>query len=635
MSLTYNEAVEQTITAGEQIHQIVNGTATTEVTVEDGSKVPSIRKALLDNFYFKDPIAWQVGQTENVFNQLRQFTDGSWWYAPSATASNPISMGSTPVGDSLWKIYDFDAIGKLTPQIREVLRRSYAEAGYTLVDGSFEAGGTLVNANDVLLQERTSKAFTGPAGQVPAGNDPSSGGFVDASNKYQFVNVMRFGAVGDGVTDDTVALQSAINSSPRVNVYFPAGKTFLVSSLVVGAMYGSSTQIKIIGYGATIKAKTNNSTILRLGSATAILGGSKVEGLEFDLRNVSGCTAIKCYNYRNGSSLESLILRGGVALTNNNIGVHFEELNWYTGMELVSCYGFAKGFWLGSSSNTVNLLSCAADGCDIGVHIQRGTYVTVGVSITNGYYQGCRIGVWDERGWHTSINNAYFESNTEIDVWYDRTMFTHHISSAHLVDSATCIGIKGNGCEGATITGAGFHNSRLREYDWDASNTYCRATPIRTEFFGINLGVTTGLKMYNNWNGTRQIGDIGVLPASGSGKLVGSMGTGTVDQRTVYIGNGFDAVRVDSSASPIRVSDGVRVHYISINANVALTVSGTPISGQSLLLCMRSDNPNLVVTFAGKPIQWFTSGGTKNAVCEVVYIGEGLNQWMIGATWWT
>ena len=58
---TYSEAVEQTITAGEQIHQIVNGTATTEVTVEDGSKVPSIRKALLDNFYFKDPIAWQVG----------------------------------------------------------------------------------------------------------------------------------------------------------------------------------------------------------------------------------------------------------------------------------------------------------------------------------------------------------------------------------------------------------------------------------------------------------------------------------------------------------------------------------------------------------------------------------------------
>lgn len=206
MSLTYSAAVEQTITAGEQIHQIVNGTATTEVTVEDGSKVPSIRKALLDNFYFKDPIAWQVGQTENVFNQLRQFTDGSWWYAPSATASNPISMGSTPVGDPLWKIYDFDAIGKLTPQLREALRRSYAEAGYNLVDGSFEAGGTLVNANDMLLQELTGKAFSGPAGTVAEGTNPASGGFVDRSGviiRDQIAASYGSSLVGTQITTDS------------------------------------------------------------------------------------------------------------------------------------------------------------------------------------------------------------------------------------------------------------------------------------------------------------------------------------------------------------------------------------------------------------------------------------------------
>jgi hypothetical protein len=66
-------------------------------------------------------------------------------------------------------------------QAREALRLSYAEAGYNLVDGSFEAGGTLVNANDVLLQERTGKAFSGPAGPVAAGTNPASGAFVDRS----------------------------------------------------------------------------------------------------------------------------------------------------------------------------------------------------------------------------------------------------------------------------------------------------------------------------------------------------------------------------------------------------------------------------------------------------------------------
>lgn len=211
MALTYNQAVEQTITSGEQIHQIVNGTATTEVTVEDGSKVPSIRKALLDNFYFKDPIVWQVGQTESVFNQLRQFTDGSWWYAPSATASNPISMGSTPVGDVLWKIYDFDAIGKLEPRVDEALRRSYAEAGYNVV-GTFKAGFTYVNANDVGIDEATGKGYTGPAGPVAAGTDPTSGGFVDVSDdlsKYiGYVDLARFVAF-DG-SDETASFAEAV-----------------------------------------------------------------------------------------------------------------------------------------------------------------------------------------------------------------------------------------------------------------------------------------------------------------------------------------------------------------------------------------------------------------------------------------
>ena len=66
---------------------------------------------------------------------------------------------------------------------REALRRSYAEAGYNLVAGSFEVGGTLVNANDVLLHEVSGKAFSGPKGAVVAGTNPTSGGFVDMSNQ--------------------------------------------------------------------------------------------------------------------------------------------------------------------------------------------------------------------------------------------------------------------------------------------------------------------------------------------------------------------------------------------------------------------------------------------------------------------
>lgn len=207
MSLTYQQAVEQTITGAEQFHQIINGTGSSEIIVEDGSKVPSVRKALIDNFYFKDPINWSQGNSESVFNQLRKFTDGSWWYAPNATAATPISMGLTPIGDVNWVLYSLDATVKLTPQIREALRRSYAEAGYNLVSGSFEVGGTLVNANDVLLQERTGKAYSGSSGTVAAGTNPASGGFVDRSGellKDSLANPTGASQIGTSVQSKTV-----------------------------------------------------------------------------------------------------------------------------------------------------------------------------------------------------------------------------------------------------------------------------------------------------------------------------------------------------------------------------------------------------------------------------------------------
>ena len=64
---------------------------------------------------------------------------------------------------------------------REALRRTYQEVGLNLVPGSFEEGGVLNNQNDVLLQERTGKVFSGPSGTVAAGTNPASGGFVDRS----------------------------------------------------------------------------------------------------------------------------------------------------------------------------------------------------------------------------------------------------------------------------------------------------------------------------------------------------------------------------------------------------------------------------------------------------------------------
>lgn len=66
--------------------------------------------------------------------------------------------------------------------IWEAMRRSYAEAGYNVV-GTFQSGFTIVNNNDVGIDETSGKGYTGPAGFVPPGTNPSIGGFVDRSNE--------------------------------------------------------------------------------------------------------------------------------------------------------------------------------------------------------------------------------------------------------------------------------------------------------------------------------------------------------------------------------------------------------------------------------------------------------------------
>jgi hypothetical protein len=101
------------------------------------------------------------------------------WYRWNGAFPKKIAANSqpNPKNENNWVLAHF-RIGIVE---KEALRRTYLEAGYNLVNGSFEQGGTLVNSNDVLLQERTGKAFSGLAGTVTAGTNPASGGFVDRS----------------------------------------------------------------------------------------------------------------------------------------------------------------------------------------------------------------------------------------------------------------------------------------------------------------------------------------------------------------------------------------------------------------------------------------------------------------------
>ena len=60
------------------------------------------------------------------------------------------------------------------------------------------------------------------------------------------VTVKQFGAVGDGVTDDTISVQGAINTVKRGTLYFPPGYYKITSTLNVGTT-GSGWALHLIG----------------------------------------------------------------------------------------------------------------------------------------------------------------------------------------------------------------------------------------------------------------------------------------------------------------------------------------------------------------------------------------------------
>ncbi len=104
---SFEQAVDLAIFSSNQLGDVINSDATTQIDTENGP-IPSLRKSLVENLYFKTPIDWSQGQSESVFNQLRYFSNGvlsAYYYAPTATTSNPVAMGQSPVGDANWVIY--------------------------------------------------------------------------------------------------------------------------------------------------------------------------------------------------------------------------------------------------------------------------------------------------------------------------------------------------------------------------------------------------------------------------------------------------------------------------------------------------------------------------------------------------
>jgi hypothetical protein len=128
------------------------------------------------------------------------------------------------------------------------------------------------------------------------------------------LNVLDFGAVGDGVTDDTAAIQAAINASNNRTLFFPTG-TYLVSSIISVA----NKKIRIVGEGIrnTVLHRNGNAIGLKVEQGTSAGLTSDFGISDIQLSNVS----IQLYNYISFCVVDNVSIVKTVAATNNYSGL--------------------------------------------------------------------------------------------------------------------------------------------------------------------------------------------------------------------------------------------------------------------------------------------------------------------------
>ena len=255
------------------------------------------------------------------------------FYAPDGVYTLDVSISGTPQLE-----IQLNDVAALQAQFNDAL----ANAGYVPV-GTFAAGCTVSQSNGVVSDGSSFWRWDGALPKtVTAGSAPtptgvgnwvlvSDGGLrgdlaspsstvsiagVTAKNiarRYtESVNVADYGAVGDGVTDDTAAIQAAINANLGRQINFNQGSFLITSTLQINTTgLGNTSAPKLQGsgmYDTILINKTGSSTIfIQSGTADEFaynleisdlsLSGDAVSSNTIGLR-IEGCRFVTVSNVR-------------------------------------------------------------------------------------------------------------------------------------------------------------------------------------------------------------------------------------------------------------------------------------------------------------------------------------------------
>jgi hypothetical protein len=209
------------------------------------------------------------------------------------------------------------------------------------------------------------------------------------SNIATNFNVIYFGSVGDGVNDDTNAIQNAINAaaSKHGTVFFPAGIYRLTSHLHLPSGFSGNMAFLGSGTKTTILRQDGGDHGLYCDLSAGQPGNTSVsiEGISLVSNNSSVQDAI-VITYGTGSVTLPPTVLGGIL---DNVSCDCIGSNpWSAGIHLVNCWGYQLS----------NISSCGAESN----YTTRGAGLIldscINTVITNAFFTFERFGIYIPTG---------------------------------------------------------------------------------------------------------------------------------------------------------------------------------------------------------------------------------------------
>lgn len=234
------------------------------------------------------------------------------------------------------------------------------------------------------------------------------------------ITVDSFGAVGDGTTDDTVALQAAIDAAiaAKKDLFIQSGTYKITDTLNV-----TSTSIKIYGAGR-YETKINSYAT---GSAIKFAGwGGVLDNLGIYTQNATG-SGVEAGTVSRNCAISNVYIQAYNLYdpTNTGAGIYLNAGAGFSGgieIRTTYCLGFkygvkmvgtniSTGTWTTVSMFNLWIASSTTIANSVGIYMDALTN-GIGTRLDGGTIEGCVTGIKVEDGSYGGTFNTDMEGNT-------------------------------------------------------------------------------------------------------------------------------------------------------------------------------------------------------------------------------